>query len=75
MICCVGDGGLCLIEPAAGGDIRFNADNRFDMGGLRFDIELDGTEHIAVVGNCDGVHIKLFAALEQFIEANRSIEQ
>ncbi len=43
--------GVGLLEPAAGGDIDLAADDRFDPGGNRLGVELDGAEHVAVVGH------------------------
>jgi len=75
MICGIGDGGFRPVEPAARGDICFDAEDWLDVGGYCLCIELDGTEHIAVVGNGYSIHLQLLAAFEQFVEGYCAIEQ
>jgi len=64
MICGIADVAFLFVESAPGGDVCLDTNNRLDVCGHCFCVELDGAEHIAVVRNSYSVHIKLFTAFE-----------
>jgi hypothetical protein len=75
MIRSIGNAGLCPVESAGRCDVSLDADYRLGMCSDCFGIELYGSEHIAMVGNRHGFHIKLLASLEQIIERDSTIQQ
>jgi len=75
MIGRIADTALLPVESAAWCNVCFDAYYRLDVRRPGLCIELDGAEHIAVVGNRYRFHFQFFAASEQFVEANRPIKQ
>jgi len=67
--------GWFLGEPAPARYVRFAADNRLDPGPLRLDVELDGTEHVAVIGDCQRRHLVLVGQLDYGVEPTGAVKQ
>ena len=65
----------CFVESTAGGDINFDADDRFDAGFRRFLIKLYGTEHGTMIGGGHRMHAELSSALQQIVDANGTIQK
>ncbi len=55
-----------FFEATAGGDISFYAEDRFNAARSGFFVKFNGGVEIAVVGDGDGIHSKLFDAIHQF---------
>ena len=75
MIGRIGDRGFVFVESAAGSDICFDADDRFDVVRVSLVVEFNHPEHISMVRNGNGVHSVLFAGMEQAVEGYGAIEQ
>jgi len=75
MIRRIRDAGFRPVQPAARRNISLDTEHRFDVSGESLCIKLDGTEHIAVVGNRHSFHFKLLATLEQLTVFYCTIQQ
>jgi len=75
MMCCFRDAGFCPVESTAWCYVRLDAYDGFYVRCKSFGIEFYCAEEIAVVGDGDGIHVKLFTALKKFVEVNGAIEQ
>ena len=64
-----------LDPPIARGHVDLTADDRLDAGSDGGGVELDGPEHVAVVGQRHGGHVHLLGSLHQIVDARRPIEQ
>jgi hypothetical protein len=64
-----------LVQSATGSHVGLAADDRFHPGIFRFTIELDCTEHVAVIGYGDGWLAKRFDLLNQRIDLIRAVEK
>jgi hypothetical protein len=71
----IGDTAFLSVESAARRNVCLDAEDWLDMAGLGFCIELDGAEHISVVGYGYGGHSQFFAALEQSVDGYGTIKQ
>ena len=56
-------------------DIGLAAEDRLYAVGLGLFVEVDGAEHVAVVGERDGVHAQAGQLGEQILQADGSVEQ
>jgi len=65
--------GLLPVEPRPGGDVGLYANDRLDFGAAGPRIELDSTEHVAVVGHCHRIHIQLFAPGKELVERDGAV--
>jgi len=63
------------VQAAARRDIYFAAYDRLYAGFLRGEVELDGAEHIAVVGYRQGVHLVVGSRLQQFVYPAGSVQK
>lgn len=63
------------VAPVAGGDIRFDADDRIDSRAGEDLVELLDAAHIAVVGDGHGRHVVLFGELDQSLDGAGAVEQ
>jgi len=63
------------IVPAAGRDIHFATQDRFDAAFLRFVVKRHGREHVAVFGHRDRRHLQFGHPIEQLADAARAVEQ
>ena len=71
----VGARGLRAIAAAAGSQVRLASDDRFQSGGSGLLIELDRTEHVAVIGHRDRLHPGGFRMFDQRADLVGSVEQ
>ena len=65
----------CFVAQAAGCDVTFASDDRFDTGLGRFFIKFHRTEHGAVVGNGNRVHAEIRNPLKQPIQPYGAVQQ
>ena len=63
------------LAVAVDGDVRLDADDRLDADFLGLQVELHRPEHVAVVGDRDGIHAELLDALQQPLDAVAAVEQ
>ena len=70
-----GAAGVPFLEAGAGGDVDLAADDRLDAGGHRLLVELDGAEHVAVVGDRQGRHAAFLGALDQVADLDGAVEE
>ncbi len=63
------------VVAIAGRDIGLAAEDQLDVVRLRLGVEVDRPEHVAVVGDRDGVHPELADLREQVFDADRPVEQ
>ena len=68
-------GTLLLFEARSRGDIHFATQDGLDAGLLGGRVELDGSEHVAVVGHGHGGKIQLLGPGHQPVEAAGGVEQ
>jgi hypothetical protein len=64
-----------LVQMTAGGHINLASNDGFEVFGFRFLVEVDGPEHVAVIGDGYRRHTELGGALEQVIQANGAVEE
>ena len=74
------EGGLArafrgLVEAVAGGDIELAADDGLDPGLFGLDVEFQGAEHGAVVGDGHGAHPVFLALGQQVADPDGAVEQ
>ena len=65
----------CFIGKAPGGNIAFTTNNRLNAGGNGLTVELDSTEHRAVVCQGYGVHTEIGCPLHQVVDSNRTVQE
>lgn len=63
------------VEPAPGSNIGFVTDDRFYPGRGSFLVELDGAEHVAVVGHSQGGHSHLSRTGYEVLRKGGSVEE
>ena len=63
------------LPPIAGSQVGLAADDGFDPGFTRRGIELDRTEHVAVIGDRNGWHVELLRPSDQGVDSRRPVEQ
>ena len=63
------------IGAAAGGDVRLQAEDRLDVGGLGLAEELDGAVEVAVVGDRQGGHPQRLGPPDQGRDLAGAVEQ
>ena len=63
------------IAPVAGGDIRFDADDRVDSRAGEDLMKLLDAAHIAVVGDGHGRHVVFLGELDQPLDGAGAVEQ
>jgi hypothetical protein len=66
---------VALLAVAVDGDVGLDPEDRLDAELLRLQVELHRPEHVAVVGDRDGVHAEFLHALEQALDAVAAVEQ
>jgi len=66
---------LGTVKTAARSQVGFTTDNRLDALLFRLGEELDGAEHVAMIGHRDGRHSRLPGMFEQGADLVRPIEQ
>ena len=74
----VGDllAGLVVLVPAvAGGHVDLAADDVFEPRLLGGELEVDGSEHVAVVGHDHGVHVQFLGPLHEVGQADGPVQQ
>ena len=71
----VGEPAIFGSEATAGGHVGFATDDRFDTCIFGFAVELDGSEHIAMVGHRHSWLIERFDLLDERLDLIRTIEQ
>ncbi len=71
----VGEPAVFGSEPTARGHVGFAADDRFDTCLFGFAVELDGPEHVAMVGHCHSRLVKRFYLLDERLDLIRTVEQ
>jgi hypothetical protein len=59
----------------AGGQVSFDADDRFDTGGSSLIVELDHPEHGAMIGQRDRAHAHFFDAPHELLDVAEAIEE
>ena len=55
--------------------VGFTSDDRFDAGVLGLSVELDGSEHVAVIGHGHGRLSERFDLLDERIDLIRAVEK
>ncbi len=63
------------LEPAVGGDVGFQADDRLDAGGFGLSEEFDGPVEVAVVGDRQRGHAEVLDPLDQLGNLAGAVEQ
>ena len=71
----VGDPLSLFGEAGFGGQVDLAADERLDAGLLALEVELDGAEHVAVVGDGQGRHVILLCLVDQVLDADGAVQQ
>jgi hypothetical protein len=66
--------GAALGAPP-GRHVELAADDGLDAGLLRGQIEIDGAEEVAVIGERDGREVQVLGLLHELLELGRSVEQ
>ena len=66
---------IALLSFAVDGDVALDAEDRLDAELLGLHVELHRAEHVAVVGDRDGVHAEFLHALEQALDLVPAVEQ
>ena len=64
-----------MCEATARGHVGFAADDGFDAGILGFAVELDGPEHVAMVGHGHGRLIERFDLLDERLDLIRAVQE
>ncbi len=70
-----GTPGVGLLETGAGSDVDLAADDRLDPRPPSLAVELQGAEHVAVVGDRQGRHAELFGLLHQIADLDGPVEE
>ncbi len=70
-----GTAGARFVEARTGCDIDLTADDRLDAGLARLEIEFDGAEHVAVVGNRQRRHAVFARPLDEIGYFYGSVEE
>ena len=63
------------VEAAATGDVRLDADDRLDAGGLRGRVEVDRAIERPVVGEGEGGHLEGLRAGDEVAQPRHPVEQ
>jgi hypothetical protein len=63
------------VEAVALGDVRFDAEDRFDPRLARQVVELDGAEHVAMVGQRHSRHARRGRGADDLVEAVGAVQQ
>ena len=71
----VGDPLAAVGAPLGTGDVGLEPDDRLDARFLGLLVEIDGSEHVAVVGHRHGFHARGGQPLHQILHADRPIEE
>ena len=67
--------GRVSVEAATLGYVGFDPQDRLDADLASALVELDGTEHVAMIGQGDGRHAKGLRPFEDVLEAVGAVEQ
>ena len=77
MVVRVGDASVVrrFLEARSGCDVDFAAENRLDSPLLCRVVEIDGTEHVAVIGERQSRHLVACREIDHLVDAARSVEK
>ncbi len=69
------DASRIALPPVPRGHVHLATDDRLDAVLESGGIELDDSEHVAVISHSDGLHAHLFGAFDQRLEADRPVQK
>ena len=67
--------GVSSEESSSGGNIDFAAQDRFEAVLLGFQIKVDSSEHVSMIGQANSGHFIFTSQFEEFIQANGALQQ
>ena len=67
--------GGAAVEAAAGRDVALEADDRLDLVGARFLVELDGAVQVAMVGDGEGILAERLRARDEIRDGAEPVQQ
>src|ERR1700686_4845444 len=62
-------------KTGTGGKVNLAADDRPEPGGAALEVELQGAEHVAMVGNRQRRHPVLFGFSDQIVKTDRPVKK